>query len=140
MSRDEAVAACERPRSASSPPHAPEPIGPYSQAMLSGERALLQRPDRARPADRRVDIAATSRRKPSASSKISARCLAAAGCTFADVVKTTIFLVDMNDFATVNERYERCFGASRPARSTVAAAGLPKGARIEIDCLAVKRR
>ena len=62
--------------------------------------------------------------------------LCAAGYHFADVVKTTIFLIDMNDFAAVNAVYEKYFGATKPARSTVAVAALPKGARIEIDCIA----
>jgi 2-iminobutanoate/2-iminopropanoate deaminase len=62
--------------------------------------------------------------------------LKAAGFAFEDVVKTTIFLIDMNDFAAVNAVYEKYFGTSKPARSTVVAAGLPKGARVEIDCIA----
>ena len=62
--------------------------------------------------------------------------LTAAGLGFADVVKTTIFLIDMNDFAAVNAVYGKYFGAFKPARSTVAVAALPKGARIEIDCIA----
>jgi 2-iminobutanoate/2-iminopropanoate deaminase len=66
--------------------------------------------------------------------------LTAAGRSFADVVKTTIFLVDMADFAAVNAVYEGYFGSTKPARSTVAVAALPKGARIEIDCIAVQER
>jgi 2-iminobutanoate/2-iminopropanoate deaminase len=63
--------------------------------------------------------------------------LEAGGATFADVVKTTIFLVDMNDFATVNEAYGDAFkGAAPPARSTVAVAALPRGARVEIEVIA----
>jgi len=63
--------------------------------------------------------------------------LEAGGATFADVVKTTIFLVDMNDFATVNEAYGESFkGAAPPARSTVAVAALPRGARVEIELIA----
>ena len=64
--------------------------------------------------------------------------LAAANCDYGDVVKTTIFLVDMNDFAAVNAVYGRYFDATKPARSTVAVAGLPRGARVEIDCIARK--
>ncbi|MGB6645172.1 MAG: Rid family detoxifying hydrolase, partial [Candidatus Cybelea sp.] len=62
--------------------------------------------------------------------------LCAAGFHFEDVVKTTVFLVDMNDFPAVNAVYEKYFGASKPARSTVAVAALPRGARVEIECLA----
>jgi 2-iminobutanoate/2-iminopropanoate deaminase len=59
--------------------------------------------------------------------------LAAAGASFADVVKTTIFLVDMADFQTVNTLYGKRFSGVLPARTTVAAAALPKGGRVEID-------
>ena len=62
--------------------------------------------------------------------------LGAAGLSFADVVKTTVFLADMGEFAAVNEVYAEHFSEPYPARSTVAAAGLPKGARVEIDVIA----
>jgi 2-iminobutanoate/2-iminopropanoate deaminase len=64
--------------------------------------------------------------------------LSAAGLDFSHVVKTTIFLIDMNDFAAVNEAYESAFGSSKPARSTVAVSALPRDARVEIDCIACK--
>ena len=60
----------------------------------------------------------------------------AANYEFAGLIKTTIFLVDMNDFAAVNAIYEKYFDMSKPARSTVAVAALPRGARIEIDAIA----
>lgn len=63
--------------------------------------------------------------------------LAAAGCTFAQVIKTTVFLRDMADFAAMNEVYARVFGDARPARSTVAVAGLPRDVRVEIECVAL---
>jgi len=63
--------------------------------------------------------------------------LAAAGASFANVVKTTIFLVDMADFAAVNAVYGERFPAEPPARSTVAAAGLPRNARVEIEAIAL---
>ena len=62
--------------------------------------------------------------------------LTAAGCAWKDVVKTTIFLADMNDFAKVNEVYAKFLGETKPARSTVAVAGLPRGVRVEIECVA----
>lgn len=62
--------------------------------------------------------------------------LAAAGCTFADVVKATIYLADMGDFAKLNELYGDAMAGHRPARSTVQAAALPKGALVEIDLVA----
>ena len=59
-----------------------------------------------------------------------------AGASWADVLKTTIFLSDMGDFQKVNEVYQKHLGSARPARSTVAVAGLPSGVRVEIDCVA----
>ena len=58
------------------------------------------------------------------------------GITLNNVVKTTVFIKDMNDFAAMNEVYAEFFGESKPARSTVAVAALPKGARVEIECIA----
>jgi 2-iminobutanoate/2-iminopropanoate deaminase len=63
--------------------------------------------------------------------------LEAAGAGLNDVVKTTVFLADMKDFAEMNEVYGRYFDENKPARATVQAAGLPRGARVEIDCIAV---
>jgi len=62
--------------------------------------------------------------------------LAAAGATFNDVIKTTIFLVDMEDFIAVNTVYAEFFGDHKPARSTVAVKTLPKNAKVEIECIA----
>jgi 2-iminobutanoate/2-iminopropanoate deaminase len=64
--------------------------------------------------------------------------LEAAGLTLADVVKTTVFLVSMDDFPAMNGVYQRCFGDSPPARSTVGVAALPKGARVEIEAIAAQ--
>ncbi len=63
--------------------------------------------------------------------------LTAAGCTFAHVIKTTVFLRDMSDFAAMNEVYARAFGDAKPARSTVAVAGLPRDVRVEIELVAL---
>ena len=116
-------------------PHAPAPIGPYSQAIRSAasSSAAVRLRSILRPA---TSSTATPARRPSACSSNLGAVLCAAGYHFDDVVKTTIFLVDMNDFPAVNEVYERYFGASKPARSTVAVAALPRGARVEIDCIA----
>jgi 2-iminobutanoate/2-iminopropanoate deaminase len=65
--------------------------------------------------------------------------LVEAGSSMAQVVKTTVFLVDMADFAAMNEIYGRAFGSHRPARSTVAVAALPRGARVEIEAIAEAR-
>src|SRR5207253_8250100 len=66
--------------------------------------------------------------------------LAAADSDLAHVVKTTVFLVDMADFAAMNEVYAKRFGAHRPARSTVGVASLPRGFRVEIECVAVRAK
>ncbi len=63
--------------------------------------------------------------------------LEAARSSLSNVVKTTVFLADMNDFATVNEIYAQYFSDNKPARATVQAARLPRDARVEIDCIAV---
>jgi 2-iminobutanoate/2-iminopropanoate deaminase len=63
--------------------------------------------------------------------------LEAAGTSLANVVKTTVFLADMGDFAAMNEVYGRYFGESKPARATVQAARLPRDARVEIECIAL---
>jgi len=64
--------------------------------------------------------------------------LTAAGSSLGNVVKTTVYLADMADFAAMNEVYAKHFGGHKPARSTVQAAGLPRGARVEIEVIAVK--
>lgn len=114
---------------------APAPIGPYSQAIRSGDELFCSGQVPLDPVTGQMvegDVAAQAGR---ALENLGA-VLVAAGYDFKDVVKTTLFLVDMNDFAAVNTVYERYFGDSKPARSTFAVAGLPKGARIEIDCIA----
>ena len=63
--------------------------------------------------------------------------LESAGCGFSDVTKVTVFLADMDDFAELNAVYSEAFGAHRPARSTVQVAGLPRGARVEIELVAL---
>lgn len=116
-------------------PHAPRPIGPYSQAVLFGSELYCSGQIPIDPATGEMvggDAAAQAERVIENLGAV----LCAAGYEFANVVKTTIFLIDMNDFPAVNAVYERYFGASKPARSTVAVAGLPRGARIEMDCIA----
>ena len=65
--------------------------------------------------------------------------LAAAGSSLDRVIKTTVFLADMDDFSAMNDAYAERFGEHRPARSTIGVAGLPRGARIEIECVALQR-
>ena len=120
--------------------HAPAAIGPYSQAVVvpvgdqrmvfcSGQIAL----DPATGTVIEGDTAAQTRQVLDNLGAV----LAAAGASFANVVKTTIFLADMADFATVNAIYGERFSSDPPARATVAAAGLPRNVRVEIDAIAV---
>lgn len=116
---------------------APKAIGPYSQAVASGSFVFTAGQVALDPATMDLvpgDVAAQAERVMANLRAV----LSAAGCTLGNVVKTTVYLVDMADFAAMNEVYARHFGDHRPARSTVAVAGLPKGARVEIDVVAVK--
>lgn len=116
---------------------APAPIGPYSQAVRSGNELFCSGQIPLDPQSGEL----VGGNDPAAQAEQALRnlgsVLEAAGMSFANVVKTTIFLVDMNDFAAVNEVYARFVGDTKPARSTVAVAALPKGARVEIDAIAV---
>ncbi len=116
---------------------APEPIGPYSQAVRSGKTLFCSGQIALDPATGNIvdgDVAAQAEQVMRNLGAV----LKTAGYDYDDVVKTTIFLVDMSDFAAVNEVYGRYFGAAKPARSTVAVAGLPRGVRVEIDAIARK--
>lgn len=121
--------------------HAPAAIGPYSQAVVvpvgEGKRMVFcsgQIPlDPATGAMVEGDISAQTRQVLENLGAV----LAAAGGTYADVVRTTIFLASMDDFATVNEIYGERFTSDPPARATVQAARLPRDARVEIDAIAV---
>ncbi|MBX3027476.1 RidA family protein [bacterium] len=120
-----------------STPHAPAAIGPYSQAVEHGGVVYCSGQIALDPASGQLVAGGTAVEAERALENLQA-VLAAAGCTFADVVRVTIFLVDLADFATVNEIYGRYVRAPYPARVTVGVAALPRGARVEIDALAVK--
>lgn len=114
---------------------APAAVGPYSQAIRSGNLLFCAGQIPLDPKTGQLvtgDIAIQTRR---VLDNISAL-LKAAHLTFGHVVKTTIFLTDMNDFQTVNEIYATYFREQPPARSTVAVAALPKGAKVEIEVIA----
>jgi 2-iminobutanoate/2-iminopropanoate deaminase len=114
---------------------APKAIGPYSQAIRAGQLLFLSGQVPLDPATGQLvggDIAAQTRRVMDNLGAV----LNAAGLSFADVVRTTIFLADINDFAAVNEVYGSYFSAPAPARATVQVARLPKDARVEIDAVA----
>ncbi len=115
---------------------APEPIGPYSQAIQAGKLVFLAGQVPLDPANGRLvegDIAAQTRR---AMDNVMA-VLEEAGLGPDHVVKTTIYLADMADFAAMNEVYGSYFKDTPPARAAVQVAGLPKDARIEIDVIAL---
>jgi len=123
-------------RSAISTTDAPQAIGPYSQAVRSGNTlyASGQIPiDPATGAMVEGDIAAQTRRV----FQNIAGVLGAAGGSFDNVVKTTVFLADMNDFAAMNAVYGEYFTQPAPARSTVQVARLPRDAKVEIEIVAV---
>jgi 2-iminobutanoate/2-iminopropanoate deaminase len=114
---------------------APRPIGPYSQAVISGGLLFCSGQIALDPATGELvggDVAAQTER---ALQNLLA-VLREAKMGPENVVKTTVFLADMADFAKMNEVYARYLGKEPPARSTVQAAGLPKGARVEIDVIA----
>ena len=114
---------------------APAPLGPYSQGVLTGNELYCSAQAGIDPQTGELcgsDVAAQAER---ALQNIGA-VLDAAGMNFGDVVKTTLFLADMRDFETVNAVYARYFGESKPARSTIAVAALPKGGRVGIDAIA----
>ncbi len=116
---------------------APAPIGPYSQAVRAGAFLFCSGQIALDPQTGELtggaDVTAQTKR---VMANVAAL-LEAAGATFARVVKTTIYLIDMNDFAAVNEVYGLAFiGGVAPARSTVAVAALPRGVRVEIEVVA----
>ncbi len=117
---------------------APQPIGPYSQAIRSGEFVFCSGQVGLNPATGSVVEGGVEAQARQALDNLSA-VLGAAGLTFADVVKTTIFLADMGDFAAVNRVYAGYAGENPPARSTVAVSALPGGGRVEIEAIARSR-
>ena len=114
---------------------APTPVGPYSQAIDSGAVYCAGQigTDPATGGLEEGVVAQTAR----ALSNLEA-VLSAAGLGLRDVVKTTVFVLDLSEFYAMNEEYARHFSPPYPARSTVQAAALPKGARVEIDAIAVR--
>lgn len=113
---------------------APEAIGPYSQAVRVGDFVFTSGQIPLTPAGAQ-DAETVADQAKQCIDNVEA-ILNEAGLTLAHVVKTTIFLTDMADFATVNEVYGQAFQEPYPARSTVAVAALPKGAKVEIEVVA----
>jgi 2-iminobutanoate/2-iminopropanoate deaminase len=117
---------------------APAAIGPYSQAIAAGEMVFLSGQIGLDPATGDLVPGGTAAEAERAMRNLRA-VLEAAGLDVEHVVRTTIYLVDLADFAAVNEVYGRHLRPPYPARATVGVAALPKGARVEIDAIAVRR-
>lgn len=120
-----------------STPDAPAAIGPYSQAIVTGDLVFTSGQIALDPASGEMVGGGDVVREAEQVVKNLRGVLAAAGCAPEDVIKCTVFLADMADFARFNEVYATLFpGDAPPARSCVAALGLPKGARVEIEAVA----
>jgi 2-iminobutanoate/2-iminopropanoate deaminase len=114
---------------------APKAIGPYSQGVVTNGFLFSAGQVALDPATGELVTGGIAEQTARALENLGA-VLAAANTDFSRVVKTTVFLIDMADFASMNEVYGRVFGSHRPARSTVAVAALPRGARVEIEVIA----
>jgi 2-iminobutanoate/2-iminopropanoate deaminase len=114
---------------------APKAIGPYSQAIRAGQFLLLSGQVGFDPTTGQLVPGGISEQTHRVLQNIGA-ILSAAGLSFDHVVKTTVFLADMNDFAAMNDIYASYFKSPAPARSTVQAARLPRDARVEIEVIA----
>jgi 2-iminobutanoate/2-iminopropanoate deaminase len=118
-----------------STPHAPAAIGPYSQAVVANGFAFLSGQIPLDPATAQIidgDIAAQTERVLENLKAVLESC----GTSLGKVVKTTVYLKDMGEFARMNEVYARYFPENPPARATVEAARLPRDVSVEIDCIA----
>jgi 2-iminobutanoate/2-iminopropanoate deaminase len=122
---------------------APKAIGPYSQAQVvrlhGGGRLVFTAGQVGLDPKSGEIVAGGVSEQTTQVMKNLAAVLAGAGLTFADVVKTTVYLADMQEFQAMNEVYGRHFPDAPPARTTIAVAGLPRGARVEIEAVAAGR-
>ncbi|ABQ91325.1 MULTISPECIES: RidA family protein [unclassified Roseiflexus] len=118
-------------------PDAPQAIGPYSQAINAGNLVFCSGQIPLTPDGALIegDVAAQTRQVLTNLQAV----LTAAGSSLDQVVKTTVFLADMGDFAAMNAVYAEFFPANPPARSTVQVARLPRDARVEIEAIALRR-
>ncbi len=116
--------------------NAPAAIGPYSQAIRANGWLFLSGQVALDPASGQL-VAGDVRAQTERAMKNLEAVLAAAGSSLAQVVKTTVYLADMNDFSAMNEVYGRFFSHHPPARATVQAARLPKDAQVEIEVIAL---
>lgn len=116
--------------------NAPAAIGPYSQAVLIGNTLFLSGQIPIDPQTGNIECGEIEKQARRVFNNIG-EVLAAAGASFHDVVKTTVFLTDLSDFAAVNAVYAEFFAEPYPARSCVQVAALPKGAKIETEVIAI---
>lgn len=124
-------------RSVVSTENAPGAIGPYSQAIIAGDLVFCSGQLPMDPSTGQLIEGSIEEQTRRVLDNVSAL-LEAAGSSLKQVVKTTIFLADMNDFAAVNGAYAEYFDQEPPARSTVQAARLPRDARVEIEAIAIR--
>jgi 2-iminobutanoate/2-iminopropanoate deaminase len=125
-------------RKAIQTPQAPAPVGPYNQAIQAGSMVFCSGQVALDPATGNIVGGGDVAQEAEQVMKNLEAVLSAAGASFKDVVKTTVFLTDMQDFATVNAVYARYFDeATAPARACVQVSVLPKNVKVEIDCIAV---
>jgi 2-iminobutanoate/2-iminopropanoate deaminase len=115
-------------------PNAPPVAGPYSPAVRAGDWLVLAGQVGVDPASGTLPAGAEAQTRQALANV--AAVLADCGASLADVAKTTVFVTDLGDFATVNAVYAEAFGGHRPARSTVQVAALPAGALVEIEAWA----
>ena len=116
--------------------NAPGAIGPYSQAIKAGGMVFCSGQIPIDPKTGEFVSQVVSEQTEQVLNNLS-EVLKAAGTSLDNVVKTTVFLADMNDFVEMNEVYGRFFSDNKPARATVQAARLPRDAKVEIDCIAI---
>lgn len=116
--------------------NAPAAIGPYSQALTAGNMTFVSGQIPVNPAT--GEMPTTIEEQATQALTNLKAVLAAAGLEMNNVIKTAVFLADLKDFPVVNRIYESFFEAPYPARSCVQVAGIPKGALVEIECIAVK--
>lgn len=116
-------------------PLAPKPVGPYSQAVITGNLVFASGQIAIDPATGELVENNIQKQTKQVLENIGA-VLKAAGAHFHNVLKTTVFLKDMNDFPAMNEIYQSYFAANSPARSTVEVSRLPKDVLVEIECVA----
>jgi len=117
--------------------NAPEPIGPYSQAIIAGNLVFVSGQIAINPSTNQLVLGDIKTETKQVMENIKA-ILTEAGIDFSHIIKTTIFLMDMQNFAQVNEIYGTYFTSEFPARETVQVAGLPKGVNVEISVTAIK--